>query len=34
MEEFYRDHIKNEEITMDDVPKRWKAVTEKWLDSN
>lgn len=31
MGRFYGERIRKGEITLDDVPKLWKAVTEKWL---
>lgn len=34
MGRFYGERINNEEITIEDVPRLWKAVTEKWLDKN
>ncbi|TCL54766.1 hypothetical protein EDD76_1187 [Kineothrix alysoides] len=34
MGRFYGERIKAGELTLDDVPKLWRAVTEKWLDSN
>lgn len=34
MGRFYGERITRGEITLDDVPKLWKAVTEKWLRNN
>lgn len=34
MGKFYGLKIKAGERTLDDVPKLWKAVTEKWLVEN
>ena len=34
MGRFYGERIKRGEITLDDVPKLWKAVTEKWFRNN
>lgn len=34
MGRFYGERIRRGEITMEDVPKLWKAVAEKWLDKN
>lgn len=34
MARFYGTKIKNEEMTIDEVPKLWKKATEKWLKEN
>ena len=34
MGRFYGIKIKTGERTVEDVPKLWKAVTEKWLKDN
>ena len=34
MGRFYGERIKAEEITLEEVPKLWRAVTEKWLREN
>lgn len=34
MGRFYGIKIKNNEMTVDDVPKLWKKVTQQWLDKN
>lgn len=34
MGKFYELKIKNGEMTIDDVPKLWKTVTENWLLAN
>lgn len=34
MGRFYGERIILEDITIEDVPKLWRAVTEKWLREN
>lgn len=34
MGRFYGIKIKNGDITIDDVPKLWRTVTERWLEEN
>lgn len=34
MGRFYGLKVKNREMTIDNVPKLWKATTEKWLKNN
>lgn len=34
MGRFYGERILNGEITMEDVPRLWRSVTEKWLSKN
>lgn len=34
MGKFYGLKIKNNEMMLEDVPKLWRAVTEKWLRDN
>ncbi len=34
MGRFYGERIKRGEIILDDVPKLWKAITEKWIRNN
>lgn len=34
MGRFYGMKIKNGEVTLEDVPKWWRAATEKWMEKN
>ncbi len=34
MGRYYGSKIKAGEMTIEEVPKLWKAVTEKWLEEN
>lgn len=34
MGRFYGNQILNNDITIDNVPKLWKAATERWLLNN
>lgn len=34
MGKFYGLKIKDNEMTLEDVPKLWRTVTEKWLREN
>lgn len=34
MGRYYGSKVKNGEMTIEEVPKLWKAVTEKWLEEN
>ncbi len=34
MGRFYGIRIKNGDLTIEGVPKLWRAVTEKWLSKN
>lgn len=34
MGKFYGLEIRNNVMTLEDVPKLWRAVTEKWLREN
>jgi len=34
MARFYGLKIKAGEMTLEDVPKLWKAMTEKWMEAN
>lgn len=34
MGRFYGIRIRKDDMTLEDIPKLWKAVTEKWLGEN
>lgn len=34
MGRFYGERIKKGEMTLDDIPRLWRTVTEKWLMKN
>lgn len=34
MARFYGIKIRDGEMTLEEVPKLWKSVTEKWLEEN
>lgn len=34
MGRFYGERIKSGEITLDEVPRLWKTITEKWIKNN
>lgn len=34
MARFYGTKIKNGEMTIEEVPKLWRTITEKWLKNN
>lgn len=34
MGRFYGIKVKNEEMTLDEVPKLWRASAQKWIEEN
>jgi hypothetical protein len=31
---FYGEKVKNDEIKLEDVPRLWRKMAEKWLEAN